>query len=489
MLSLFIATTILAAPAKANCLINPDFKSGLAGWTAKGDVTVVANTPSVGKLSLRLGSGKCVVSQRYKVPGLRILWFGVVLQPSEKESGAKVRMQCFDHRGHLLQDLSAPPGKDSYGSIYMKTQAFTDSIIVSIEKDGIGTVIAHSPLLTDDDKNRVEHLPEIDLDQAMTPIWEGSTVYEESVLLLSEKDGPASGRLLFQPSQVMSVKDASLKKVYIEGQDFRVSGNVITAVTGSTIPTMSRREFPSGELPWPRFDGRHVFVTYKHNDRWTGPIPESQTTLLPSTSRRLEQREPLTIVAYGDSITLGVNVSGFRNVPPYLPPWPTLATNRLKKAYANGRITLVNASLGGTTSQWARDNAKDVVAPLKPNLVLIAFGMNDFWGIDPATFKTNIESTMATIKARCPQCEFVLVSSMRFDAAYTTDKTYNSNFTGYARALRNLTGPGVALMDMTKLSEALFRATSHYDLASDPMHPDDFLSRWYAQALVRTLGK
>lgn len=475
---MIVPLLLLAAQAKPPILLNGAFERGLTGWKAEGDARVVE-----GKLIL--GPGKGVVRQRYDVPGLRILWFGTSMKPSGPDVAAGVHVRCFDRKNRPLMDLRAPFDAKGYSAIYLKTQADTAYVVLSIEKTGEGgTVVADDALLQDDDKDRVAHAPQVDLAAMMRPIWKGDTVVDESALLLSKAGGRASGRLMFRPTNVLTVRAATLGTTYAEGKDFALEGNEIVALKGSPIPTMSDSEFAKGDLPWTRLDGRHIFVTYRHADVWKGPVPVPQGERLPETSKRLKAGKSLKLVAFGDSITLGINVSGFRNVPPYLPPWPTLAAQALGK-----NVQVVNASLGGMTSGWAKDNARDAVAALDPDLVIVAFGMNDFWSLTPGDFRKNVEATMATIRARRPKCEFVLVSPMRFDPAYTADPTYVGNLAGYAGELRKLVGSGVALVDMTALSEALYAAKSAKDLTTDPMHPDDFLARWYAQGLVATLAK
>jgi len=485
--SLLVSLVVLLSRQRPALLMNPGFETGLSGWLAEGDVHLDANHPISGKASLRIGPGKGAVRQSYKVPGLRILWFGANLKLSDAKVDGKIRLECLDKRGHVLMNLSAGPDSKNAAGIYLKTHAFTNHVILSIEKGEGGTLVADDVLLTDDDKDRVEHAPTINLEEAMHPFWLGDWVTNESVLMLSRKGGPASGKLLQIPSTVLTVTDATLRTQYYEGPDFTITGSVLTATPGSSIPTMSDKEFATGEFPWTRFDGRHVFVTYEHTEPWKGPVPSYGGDHLPLTMQKLKARRPLTIVAYGDSITLGINVSGFRNVPPYQPPWPSLVTGQLARVYGGSRINLYNTGLGGMTSQWARDNAKDVVASLNPDLVLIAFGMNDFWSLTPALFRANIEAVMQTIKQRRPNCEFILVAPMKFDPDYTADPTYVGNLAGYAGELKKLVGKGVAVLDMTSISDALYKLKSSKDLTTDPMHPDDYLARWYAQGLVKLL--
>ncbi|CAN5479712.1 hypothetical protein BH11ARM2_BH11ARM2_39010 [soil metagenome] len=474
---MILLATMLALQV-APLLSNGNFENGLTGWKVEGKASVEGG-------KLHLGSGKAAVRQRYEVPGLRMLFFGATLKPDAPTTKGRVRLQCFDEHGRLLLDRDgAPDPKKGTAGIYLKTQAHTAYVVLSIEKEAAGTLVADDAGLKDDDRDRVEHAPQVDLDAYMRPIWEGDTVIDETVLLAE-----GSGRLLFRPTKILSVRDSALKKEYREGTDFTLGGNVLSPVAGSDILKMDESQFVKGEFPWTDLAGHHVKVTYTHEGAWNGPLPRPQGNLLPNTLAKLKAKKPLTIVAYGDSITLGINVSGFLNVPPYMPPWPSLVARQLGKRYGDDRIQLYNTALGGMTANWAKENAKDLVAALDPDLVIVAFGMNDFWSYTPPQFAEQIQGTLKAIRTRRPRVEFLLVASMKFDPAYTKDPTYVGNLAGYAAELHKMAGPGVAVFDMTALSDALYRAKSQKDLATDPMHPDDFFARWYAQGVVATLEK
>ena len=58
---------------------------------------------------------------------------------------------------------------------------------------------------------------------------------------------------------------------------------------------------------------------------------------------------------------------------------------------------------------------------------------------------------------------------------------------GYSEALKSLVGPGVGMLDMTGMTDYLYKVKAAKDLMCDPMHPDDFLARIYAQGLVTLL--
>ncbi len=467
--------------SKPSLITNGAFDQNLAGWTTHGSAKV-----SGGKL--HFDTDKASVSQRIPMKGLHILSAGVSINTGGKDVLAQIRLRCLDAKGRTLMDQTGGPNKEGQAGIYLKTHAYTASVEISIEKGTQGTVEADDIWLTDDDKDRMEHPPQVDLTEAMIPFWQGDVVRNESVLLLSTGGDEPNGKLLFEPSEIVSVKDSSLGKDYVKDRDFRVDGRRLIALKDSSIPTMKDSEFAKGQYPWTELQGHHVFVTYRHQGHWSGPVPTFQGEFLPKTVEKLTKKKPLRIVAFGDSITLGINVSGFRGVPPYLPPWPTLVAHELERR-TGSKITLYNTALGGMTSQWAKDNAHDAVATLKPDLVLLAFGMNDFWSLEPKYFLANMKAAIETIRKTNPNCEFLLIGSMKFDPIYTTEEPYVGNLAGYPAVLRSLVGKGIGMFDMTELSDSLYHAKSQKDLATDPMHPDDFFARIYAQGVVASLLK
>jgi len=498
MLPLLLAlfATHATAQKSPNYVVNGDFEKGLQGWTAQGDAAVSSESPVGGKASLRLGPGKGSVHQRYEVPGLRILLIGGAFKPSAPEVSAVVKVRCFDTNGRLLMSLdqafdpkkaSDPKGVGAW--IYFKTHAYTAYVDVSFEKPAAkkGTVLVDDVQIQDDDRNRVVHAPQCDLDHYMQPIWEGDTVYDETILLFSSEGGPAKGQLLYNPTRITSVRDLATGTDYVDGKDFRVEGRELVALPDSKIPVLQESELPKGDFPWMDLYPRHLRVTYTHADTWTGPIPTYEGDHLPETMAKLRSGKPLTIVTLGDSITLGINVSSFLGRPPYMPTWADLFAGQLRKVYKNEKIKLYNTGLGGMTAQWGADNARTAIASLNPDLVTIAFGMNDFWSVSPAEFGSAIKSTIDTIRRKRPKVEFILISTMKFDPAYTSDPTYVGHIEDYAKELRSLVGEGVRLLDMTAISDALYKAKGAKSLTTDPMHPDDFLARWYAQGLGKML--
>jgi hypothetical protein len=135
------------------------------------------------------------------------------------------------------------------------------------------------------------------------------------------------------------------------------------------------------------FHDRQLAVTYTHKKGlWDGPVPTYAGDKLPNTLRKLKQGLPVKIVLYGDSIAQGGNASGFTGVPPHMPAFGELFVEYLRSVYASS-ISVDNTAVGGKNSAWGVANSHDRVAAREPDLVVLAFGMNDGTaGVTPDQF-------------------------------------------------------------------------------------------------------
>ncbi len=193
------------------------------------------------------------------------------------------------------------------------------------------------------------------------------------------------------------------------------------------------------------------------------------------------------------SITRGMNISSYDTVPPYMPTYVSLFTDRLKKAYNYNNVELYNAGLPGAIVDWGAQYADKYINPIKKaDLVIIDFGMNDFWRYTPEQFKGYIQTIIDKIKAGNPKVEFLLISNMKFDPDYILDSDKNkqfyvSNMEGYSHVLKDMEAYGIINLDMTHLSEAVYHHKKAKDCISNPLHPNDYMARWYAQGLSQLL--
>ena len=475
-------------------LVNGDFEAGLKGWRVKGDVKLETAAPMEGKASLRIGPGTGSVSQRVWTGNGDHLWVSVAVK-SEPTNTANLIIRHLDKNGGELMRLDSatdikPGDKVKPGTLgfYMKEHPLTACVEVIISKtNASGYVLADQIEFDASHDNAPERKPAFNFEQYMQPFWQGKTVYCETVLMFSENGRPATGRLMFDPSRIISVQSYGLNTNYIEGNDYILDGRNLVCTSSSCITQVKNTDLLKGELSWNEMTGKQVAVTYEHNDTWTGPVQGYVGGSLPGTMNKLQTDEPLRVVAYGDSITFGLGESRLMHIPPYMSPYPELFVARLKKIYHNDKIQFFNSAQSGATSDWGARMADRMVASLNPDLVTIAFGQNDFWGIPADAFANNISNIIETVRAKNPHAEFLLVSTLRFDPAYTANAGYWKLVGEYEAKLKAMAGPGVQFVDMTAISEAIYAAKKPKDCLNDPLHPNDFLARWYAQSLVAAL--
>jgi hypothetical protein len=309
---------------------------------------------------------------------------------------------------------------------------------------------------------------------------------------------------LFQPDRILAVQNFGLDTTYREGTDYRVSDRTIIRLAGSRMPFRADSSFDKKDLAWYNLQSQWVVVTYTHHDKWEGPVPRYKGDQLPLTMGRLRAGRPVTIVAYGMSITRGFNVSGYDGVAPYMPSYMDLFARGLRGGYPRTPVRLYNAGLPGSTVAWGAQYVQQYVNSLHPDLVVIDFGMNDFWRMPPAEFGDSVRSIIRQVRAVRPATEFLLLANMKFDPDYVLDSDsnkvfYTGNLAGYRDVLREMEGTGgegsgmmiqgTAMLDMTTLSEAIYRRKKAKDCIANPLHPNDYLARWYAQGMLAILRR
>jgi lysophospholipase L1-like esterase len=490
---LALSGTALVADQNSNPVVNGGFEDGLKGWQSSGDVHLETNNPLDGKVSAIIGPGAGSLTQRIAAGGGNAFTLSATIQ-AQRTNGWVLAVRCLDQDGRQVMkvdsvnDMERSKKDPSKFDHYMQPHPLTKWVEIVIAKDASeGSVLVDQIGLDMPDENAATLKPACNLDEAMQPFWLGKKVCNEAVLMLSQDGKPAAGRLMFHPSKIISVRDYGLATNYSEGMDYTIEDHTLICPASSRMTQMRDEDLLKGEFKWNVVGGKQVMVTYEHDETWNHPCPAYVGGGLPQTMKKLEAHLPLTVVAYGDSITHGYGESRLSHLPPFLPPWPELFVHRLEAIYHDEHIQLYNSSQSGATSQWGRGYAGRMVASLNPDLVLIAFGQNDFWSIPADSFATNITDIMQTIRGKNPNAEFILVSTLRFDPAYTTNSRYWNAVGEYAEKLKAMTGPGVQFVDMTAISEWVYAAKKPKDCINDPLHPNDYFARWYAQSLVAAL--
>jgi hypothetical protein len=434
--------------------------------------------------------------RRLDTPPLSVLQVDMRVKLGREHSKALAWLRFFDSADHTILEYK---GESLSGTSFAKTGFYTETppkakyAVVSVERDsGITGDISVDSFKTvlEPGNSAKRYSPLCDLDQYMLPFWKSDTIYNETVLLLSKNGTAATGRLLFMPAQILSVKSFDLKTGYSKKTDYTLNGRTISRRKNSKMPFRTDTSFDTkNNLAWYYLQSQWIVVTYTHKDHWQGMVPVFKGNMMPRTLSKLKAKSPLNIVAYGMSITRGLDVSGYDKVAPYMPTYVELFARALKKIYGDDKISMYNAGLPGAVVSWGAEYADQYINPLKPDLLVIDFGMNDFWRFTPEEFKAYIETIIKKVRTVNPETEFLLLSNLKFDPDYVLDSDknkvfYQGNMLGYANVLKQMETAGIINLDMTTLSGIIYSRKKAKDCLANPLHPNDYMARWYAQGLA-----
>lgn len=119
------------------------------------------------------------------------------------------------------------------------------------------------------------------------------------------------------------------------------------------------------------------------------------------------------------------------------------------------------------------------VAAVHPDLVIIAYGMNDSTSRPAAEFGFNIATIRRKLRASTPAAEFVRLASMLPNSKWAVPNL--NRCAAYQKVLRERYGPGVVLAGLTAIWAELLRRKSFHDLTGNGVnHPNDFGHRLHA---------
>lgn len=358
----------------------------------------------------------------------------------------------------------------------------------------------------------------------LNKLWAGNTVFEEPVCFtVSDDTDYIGGSLLYAPTEILRVSSSDGAHVYEIHKDYELDGHKIVRTKNSLIPFLPRDLYcrpyiGETDTAWirlkdqkryikvfPEITDYQVLVTYRHNEKWRGTTPCNQISLLPNSLKKLTAKEPFRLVFYGDSITAGWEASGYDETVidmvnlkelhiknskfPFMPAWAELVTNNLRSHYNHSNIVKINRAAGGSTSSWGSEHAAELVNHHQPDLVILAFGMNNMQD-DPDMYKNDILNIITTIRDTNPDCEFLLVSPM-----IPNPEIYgfiNNKLLEHEECLNLIQHslPGIAAASIHTEFLELLKMNKHYlELTGNCInHPNDFSIRIYAQTILSCLG-
>ena len=339
------------------------------------------------------------------------------------------------------------------------------------------------------------------------PFWRSNRIFGESLFFIRETPGaPPRSRLLFPPIGPTEFTSASREIRYTTPHDYLIAEDtgIVTLPAGSRIPFMDRASlypaigqehcmalkrgderiglyFGEGHL----FHDQQVEASYDHHSFWQGFMPQAQLDRLPGTAAKLKGPVSLKICVIGDSISAGCNASALSRVPPGMPAYPELWVEAIRRR-RTAELILKNFAVSGTGMKYGRA-VIGAVMDEAPDLVVIAYGMNDAGFITVEEYLLHATRILDVVKERDCGTEVLFIASILGNPEWFYAPT--EKFLLFRDGLASLRRPGVALADMTSLWADLLKVKSYHDLTGNGVnHPNDFGHRIHAQVLLDMLG-
>lgn len=344
-------------------------------------------------------------------------------------------------------------------------------------------------------------LPDLHL---LEPAWEGDVVWRESsVLRAAAADEPPRARLAHPASRILAVATADGSRTIdsVTGWQHTPGSREVVFTLPAPVPPIldGDRYLPENAehayrhrtgnpqewllyRPGRWFHDRDLEITYvRARGADDGAALVVCRGSLPKTRARLAAGMPLRVGISGDSISTGLDASETTGAPPFQPGWPDLVVAQLRVS-TKSDVTHTNRSVAG----WSVANGVadlDALLESRPDLVVVAYGMNDVGRRDPAWYREQTASLVARVREKLPESEIVLVATMLGNDEWI--HTPREMFARYRDELVGLVGEGVALVDMTAVWEEQLRSKEMFDLTGNGLnHPADYGHRLYAQGLL-----
>lgn len=356
------------------------------------------------------------------------------------------------------------------------------------------------------------------LDKWDSAFWKGTQVRRETFAMMDE-NGICEAPFLLEPEEIIKVESYSGESAYEQGRDYLVKNGKLVLPEGSRILhtgweqfTRRTKEEAQEEAkgakikvdfePVATTDGDYLSlcaighpefvtkwqtaVTYRAKERWDGCVPQGALKNLPGLVGKIENKETVRILLYGDSISCGWDCSGKYVQKPGQPAWYTLVLDRMEKKWGIP-ICFHNTSVSGVDTEWAIAHVKERVCAYQPDFVILGFGMNDRY--DGPQYAEKTMRLMQTIREDCPNTEFLLIATTLPNPQAATPPLYFwSHQEEYSQSLKTLCREGVVLADVQAVQKEVQKRKRYIDLTGNLInHPNDWLAGIQAQVVAATL--
>jgi len=277
--------------------------------------------------------------------------------------------------------------------------------------------------------------------------------------------------------------------IYQPGRDYRVdaTAGTIARMPGSRIPDFAtnvlfgRKDFDHGQFPGYGNGKFFVYVDYETRRPVKLASPRDASATLAKTAAKLRGGDSVKVIAFGDSITAGGEASTVAL------QYPSRYVDHLRRRFPRAEITLENGATGGDNTVQGLARLEKKVLSRRPDLVLVAFGMNDHnrpgvGGVAVEDFKENLKTIVARIREKTG-ADVILLSAFppHPDWHYGTHQMEHYAGATEAAAAESC----VAYADVFAVwQKVLARKDPSSSLANNINHPNDFGHWLYLQPLM-----
>lgn len=330
-------------------------------------------------------------------------------------------------------------------------------------------------------------------------MFEETTHIEEEILVFSEEEfgGRVSAHLTFPNPSHLVIKDRK-GHMLEEGKDYVVKGNDVELFNRSlfyyhadwlhneNVPQVIRSENEIYNIK----DCLILEAEYLRSTQFLAtydcekakiPSPVSDWLCLPQTYQKLKEQKRLKIMLFGDSISNAANSSWEMGYVGY-EHWFETALKQVRELYG-AEIIWKNVSRSGYGTEWGMEAVQEKFEGEHPDLVVVAFGMNDASaGMSVETFTENTRNIMEQIRELFPETEFILIATPVPNRMWTDAYKEQKNL---IRGLRTLEQEGVTVLNMTSVFLWLLEKKKYIEISGNHVnHPNDFSYRFYTEAMI-----
>ncbi len=368
-----------------------------------------------------------------------------------------------------------------------------------------------------------------DILSGLYPVWEGNICFNEACFVRENNSGEIEPiNLLYPADEIIAVRSGNLSIPYQKDIDYKLEDGKIVILKTGKIPVLSYEKYnpkdPSGKTGQPA--GFHwaasgygtggyyyhemgqtignkktngmmeycISVTYKHSGESPIDKPYHQPERYENFLNKIKAGEDVTIVSMGDSITDKWSSSLGVDLAPNQPNYNRMFVDYIKAAYGV-KVTHHNIAVSGSSSgSGANDGLNKInqASSYNPDLVLLAYGMNDGCGVPTEKFVDNINKIIAGITEQCPDVCIVVVGTCMPNEKISWSKNGSSILVYHKEYIDGLwdglNWENAGFADVGTVHLQMMEVKTYEDTAgSNSNHPNDYFHRVYTQVLIENV--